>query len=282
MNSDTLNLALHHWMALSDADRAAFARQCRPTPQLALPLTGWPEAASVAAADGPLAITPRPRASLPPGSGQRTPRVPVVLHDPALFGSQAYRRLAAETRLVHLYVASCSGTARLYEATRTVVYKAGTHAGTAVDTRIATLNTTAYASWRKSGQELVAEAGYTSWRAEQLPVEAPRPQHSPVVPLGTSIAVHLPSVIPAEAFDLAVTRALLPLSLAQLRQEPRIQLSLVGLGCDPDVLERYTARVDGPGHKLAAELVRVQPRRDAEALASMAEGIVATLAADHL
>lgn len=261
MNSDKLTLALSHWTALSVNERIAFARQCHGSD---------------------LTVAPQPRAPLPPGSGQRTPRVPVVAHDPELFLSKVYRRLAAETRLVHLYVASCTGTARLYEATRTVAYKVGTHAGENVSTRVASLNSTAYASWRKSGQELVEETGYTSWRAEQLPIETPRPQHSPVVPLGTSLAVHLPTVIPVEAFDLAVTRCLLPLSLAQLRQEPRIQLSLVGLGCDPDRLERYTARVDGPGHKLAAELVRIQPRRDAEALASMAEGIVAALAGDHL
>ena len=89
---------------------------------------------------------------------------------------------------MHVYVASCQVTAQIYEATRTLVYKAGTHAGADVATRIATLNATTYASWRKAGQGLVEEAGYTTWCAEQLPVETFRPDCGPVEPRGTSLA----------------------------------------------------------------------------------------------
>lgn len=285
MNTTKLAAALDHWLALDPEERDVFERRCGDL----APATKRPDAGSGMSADPSGAAVPCGGAGvalqnllpLPPGSGQRTPRLLQVPYDPAFFASQAYRRLAEATRLVHVYVASCDGTARLYEASRTTVYKAGTHAGDAVATRMATLNAAGYASWRKSGLALVEEPGFSTWRAERLPVEAPRPHHSPVTPLGTSLAVRLPSAILPERFDVALTQALRPVSIAHLRSEPRITLSLAGIGCDPDRLERYTARRDGAGHKLAAELVRLQPRRDAEALASMVEGIVAALAQEH-
>ena len=52
--------------------------------------------------------------------------------------------------------------------------------------------------------------------------------------------------------------------------------------CDPDMLQRYKARVGKAGQKRAADLVRLKPRADADALASMVEGLVATLAQNHL
>ena len=283
MNTERLRLVAELWATLNTEERQAFARQCgggEAAP--AMQPSGAANLGGILAQDRSHSVAGPRRAPLPPGSGQRTRRVPVVDYDLDLFASPAYRRLAQDTRLVHVYVASCQGTAQIYEATRTVVYKAGTHAGADVATRIATLNTTAYASWRKAGQGLVEEAGYTSWRAEQLPVEIPRTACSPVEPRGTSLAVHLPVVIAAEEFDIAVTQALLPVSLARLGQEPRIALSLLSMGCDPDMLQRYTARVGEAGHKRAADLVRLKPRGDADALASMVEGLVATLVHDHL
>ena len=281
MNNIKLATALDHWLALNPEERDAFERRCgdlAPAMRLRSSDTGaLADPAGVAVPCGGAGVARQGLLPLPPGSGQRTPRLPQVSYDPEFFASQAYRRLAETTRLVHVYVASCDGTARLYEASRTTIYKAGTHAGDAVATRMATLNAAAYASWRKSGLALVEEPGFNTWRAERLPIEAPRPHHSPVTPLGTSLAVRLPAAILPERFDVALTQALRPVSIAHLRSEPRITLSLAGIGCDSDRLERYTARRDGTGHKLAAELVRLQPRRDAEALASMVEGIVAAL-----
>lgn len=55
MNSD--KLALDYWMALDDAERTAFARQCRPEPQLGLSLTGHADAAGVSAPHAPVCVT---------------------------------------------------------------------------------------------------------------------------------------------------------------------------------------------------------------------------------
>ena len=89
------------------------------------------------------------------------------------------------------------------------------------------------------------------------------------------LAVALPAGLAAEAFDIKVAEALAPVSLARLLTLPKFRLALLGAGVDLERLERYSPRPDGSGHKRCAELVRLQPRREADDLASLAESIIA-------
>lgn len=264
------------YLALSEEEREAFeqarislagaaghAPRSRPTANknLQLVFDGF----------GPASIGIAP---LPAGSGQRPTRLPVPNYDATLFASSSYARLAAEGTNVHIYVASCLGTAQLYRGSATTIYKVGTTVGT-VQSRVSGLNAVGYAGWRRSGEALIEDHGFRCWRPEPLPVTVPRPMGSPVAVIDDGLRIALPNGFTAEAFDIALTEALAPISIARLLTEARFRLALVAAGFDPARLERYSPRSDGSGHKRAAELVRLQPRRDADEIAALVEAIVA-------
>ncbi|MCW6511726.1 hypothetical protein [Lichenifustis flavocetrariae] len=283
MNTQTSN-ALASWLALSANDRTAFERArlaltaAAPQPSLE-PDAAPPQAPATRESEPVTQRIAQPQQlsllPLPPSASPRRGRLAPPPVDTALFASEAYRAIAGGGGTALAYVAGCRGMAQIYEEIHTTFYKAGSTSASAIAARMRSLNDAGYASYRRLGNEVVAEPEFDGWSAASLPLHGPRPPNSPVTGLGNALQVLLPAGMTHEAFDIALTEHLWSVSLATIAAKPAFRLTCIGRGFDIGRLQRFTLKQDKSGFKAACELVRLSPRWEADAFADLIEGIIA-------
>jgi len=194
-----------------------------------------------------------------------------------LLGSAAFRDRYRPGEEREIYVAACSGLARLSTLFRLPTYKISTCGAGRLPERIKELRRDGYgAEWRSNGQYVVDDKGFNDWFPSHIYLNFPTAENSPVAIRPRALTVRLPITMSATDFDIAFDREVRKAAIDLWVATPEGAAHCAWLGVDPAIAQRSTAYPHGAGARdcPCTEIAILRIREESDRLVKIAERVI--------